>query len=335
MRQFGLLQLELPLPIENPVPAHIHRTTRKGMTRTTVDWLVRLEPYVIEWETANTHLWHDNHNFELNEFNLYLRRYMTGTRLHIVDHSHPEEIPDPTPLDMYPSYDTSGSRQYMATLTHELYEDVTTFGRSLSSGPLLQHRPVLQPLLERIQNKIRTVYEAITCTRRTDIVQHQQQQPRHSMYRHQPRPRLAHQPSTRPPRPDQPGSSTWQQPQHYGPTSSFVLSPQPQQHGPSSSFVFEPKQPSQPAGAYGYHASMSASHDMWGSDQHPEENIHAQMSQHTQWMNMYSTPPPGPTQDTQHDQGESEIPPRNIRPPNRLGWSPLSDPPPRQARRRH
>nr|XP_040257023.1 uncharacterized protein LOC120974678 isoform X2 [Aegilops tauschii subsp. strangulata] len=25
MRQFGLLQLELPPPIENPVPAHIHR----------------------------------------------------------------------------------------------------------------------------------------------------------------------------------------------------------------------------------------------------------------------------------------------------------------------
>ena len=89
------------------------------------------------------------------------------------------------------------------------------------------------------------------------------------------------------------------------------------------------------AGAYGYHASMSASHDTWGSDQHPEENIQAQMSQHTQWMNMFSTPPPGPTQDTQHDQGESEIPPRHIRAPDRLGWSPLPDPPPRQARRRH
>ena len=133
-----------------------------------------------------------------------------------------------------------------ATLTHEIYEDVTTFGRSLSSGPLLQHRPVLQPFLERIQNKIQTVYEAITCTRRTDVVQHQQQQSRHSMHRHQPRPRLAHQPTTRPPRPDQPGSSTWQHRQHYGLTLSFVFSPQPQQHGPSSSFVFE--QPSQPPG---------------------------------------------------------------------------------------
>ena len=122
-----------------------------------------------------------------------------------------------------------------ATLTHELYQDVTTFGRSLSSGPLLQHRPVVQPFLERTQNKIRTVYEAITCTRRTDVVQHQQEQPRHSMHRHQPRPRLAHQPTTRPPRLDQPGSSTWQQPQQYGPTSSFMFSPQPQQHGPSSS----------------------------------------------------------------------------------------------------
>ena len=63
---------------------------------------------------------------------------------------------------------------------------------------------------------------------------------------------------------------------------------------------------------------MSASHDMWGSDHHPEDNIQAQMSQHTQWMNMFSTPPPGPTQDTQHDQGESEIPPRHVG--HQTGW---------------
>ena len=49
---------------------HNFRTTRKGMTRTTADWLVRLEPYVIEWETSNTNLWHENHNFDLDEFNL-------------------------------------------------------------------------------------------------------------------------------------------------------------------------------------------------------------------------------------------------------------------------
>lgn len=82
------------------------------MTRTIADWLVRLEPYVIEWETANINLWHKNHNFELNEFNLYFRCYMTGTWLRIVEHSHPEEILDPTSSDTYPSYDISGSRQY-------------------------------------------------------------------------------------------------------------------------------------------------------------------------------------------------------------------------------
>ena len=91
---------------------HNFRTTRKGMNRTTADWLVRLESYVIEWETANTNLWHENRNFDLNEFNLYLWRYMTETWLCIIKHSHLEEIPDPTPSDMYPSYDTSGSRQY-------------------------------------------------------------------------------------------------------------------------------------------------------------------------------------------------------------------------------
>ena len=91
---------------------HNFRTTRKGINRTAAEWLVRLQPYVTEWETANTHLWHENIEFDLDEFHRYLQRYMTGTRLRIVEHSHPDEIPDPSPSDMYPSYDTSGSRQY-------------------------------------------------------------------------------------------------------------------------------------------------------------------------------------------------------------------------------
>ena len=55
---------------------------------------------------------HENLRFDIDEFNLYLWRYMTGTRLRIVEYSYPEEIPDPTPSDTYPSYDTSGYRQY-------------------------------------------------------------------------------------------------------------------------------------------------------------------------------------------------------------------------------
>ena len=78
---------------------------------TATEWLDRVQPYVTQWETASTHLWHENHNFDMDEFNLYLQRYMTGTRLCIIHHNHLDEIPAPNTADMYPSYHTSGSRQ--------------------------------------------------------------------------------------------------------------------------------------------------------------------------------------------------------------------------------
>jgi hypothetical protein len=91
---------------------HNFRLSRKGTTKTAAEWLLRVQPYVTQWETASTHLWHENIGFDLDEFNLYLQRYMSGTRLRIVQHSNLDEIPAPTTSDMYPSYDTSGSRQY-------------------------------------------------------------------------------------------------------------------------------------------------------------------------------------------------------------------------------
>ena len=124
---------------------------------------------------------------------------------------------------------------------------MTNFGRSLSSGPLLPQN--IRPWVTRMQRKIRAVYEAITCTRTSDVVQ-QHPSTRH---RHHPRPRLEQQPTTTPPPPDQAESSAWQ-----GPTSSFAfqppqdpwltIAPPPDQagssawRGPTSSFAFQPPQ---------------------------------------------------------------------------------------------
>ena len=89
-------------------------------------------------------------------------------------------------------------------MTEDLQTEMTNFGRSLSSGPLLSQN--VQPWVTRMQRKIRAVYEAITCTRTSDVVQQHPstRPPRSSMkHRHHPRPRLDQQPTTTPPRPNQ------------------------------------------------------------------------------------------------------------------------------------
>src|SRR3954463_437624 len=94
---------------------HNFRITRKGVNRTLNQWLQRLQPYITEWETATTRIWNEDAEFDIHQFNAYLRRYMARTRLRIIEHSHPEEIPVPATGDTYPSFDTSGSRQYAVT----------------------------------------------------------------------------------------------------------------------------------------------------------------------------------------------------------------------------
>ena len=67
----------------------------------------------------------------------------------------------------------------------------------------------------------------------------------------------------------------------------------------------------------GYQSSMSGqqlSGSPWGSE-HDAYNIH------DNWMGMYNTPPPQPTQETQQEHDESLIPARDVRPPHRLGWT--------------
>ena len=112
-------------------------------------------------------------------------------------------------------------------LTQELDAEFAAYERSLSSAPLLIERGPHQSWVRRMQDKVRSVYAAITCTRTSDVVQHQtsvrpprqstprqhprQQEPPH--LRHHPRPRVAEQSTPRPPPPEQAGGSSWQHPQ--------------------------------------------------------------------------------------------------------------------------
>ena len=86
-------------------------------------------------------------------------------------------------------------------------------------------------------------------------------------------------------------------------------------------------------------ASMSG-HDVsmfesrWESEPDDGHNTQEYMSQHNEWVDMYSTPAPPPTQETRFDLDGSELPPRIIRPPHRYLWPTPETPPQRRGGRR-
>ena len=86
-----------------------------------------------------------------------------------------------------------------------------------------------------------------------------------------------------------------------------------------------------PAGT-GNDTPMSGS--VWASEADPEDSTHDYMSQPNEWMDMYMTPPPGPTQETQYEEDGSEIPLRQFRAPQRYGWTTPTTLPERRPRRR-
>ena len=104
-----------------------------GGSRTEAQWLQRLQPYITEWATATTRVWEEDHGFDIDQFTAYLQQYMHETRICIIHHSSPDQIPTPATRDTYPSYDTSGSRQYAVTYIklhtslYLLYINVTCF----------------------------------------------------------------------------------------------------------------------------------------------------------------------------------------------------------------
>ena len=81
------------------------------------------------------------------------------------------------------------------------------------------------------------------------------------------------------------------------------------------------------------------SESAWESEQDTgEDQTQDFWSQHQSWMDIYNTPPPGPTQetqDTQNQQDGSEIPLRQWRAPHRYGWSTPDTPAERRPRGGH
>ena len=217
-------------------------------------------------------------------------------------------------------------------MTHDLHNEFVEYGRSLSSAPLVIQldRHQHQSWVERVEGRLRGIWEALTCNRSSDVVQlrHLQRPPRPPMQqqphpmdqhlRHQPRPRLETQPMQRPPHPGEAGGSSWQHHQHT-PTSG--------QH-PMSGSGWETDQ----EGMH-YINDFRSTHDQW-----VERYVNdppAYPSQQTQDP-IFQTPPPDPTQDTQdHGQptGNLTIPRQNRR-PHRYMYSTPVQPPPRDARER-
>ena len=241
-----------------------------------------------EWADALTSLWVEAQPFDPAEYDEYLQWYVTSTRVSLVHHAQPDVMPAPATWDMYPSQSMSGSRQhavqiinlstiiypylyypsfpnclyhFQAELTWDLGNDIDQLDRSLSTGPLLtreQHRSWLKSAAQRV----RQIYEAITCVRSSDVLPHAARRPPHpstqlpqrrarrdvppppEAHRQHPRPRVA------PPPPDQPGGSGWQQQSYHqggyqkSPTGGY-------QQRPSSEYQQSPFTGFQPRGPHG------------------------------------------------------------------------------------
>ena len=114
---------------------------------------------------------------------------------------------------------------FQGQMTSDIQDEVARYTRQVSSGPLLQPRDQQVSWLRRLEEKLRGIYSAITCSRSSDVVQRHHLPPRPST-RHDPRPRLTPTATPRPPPPDRAGGSSWQQ-QHTPSFDDFHY----QQHG--------------------------------------------------------------------------------------------------------
>ncbi|XP_051212069.1 uncharacterized protein [Lolium perenne] len=255
-------------------------------------------------------------------------------------------------------------------MTSVLQDEVAQYTRQVSSGPLLQPCDQQVSWLRRLEEKLRGIYSAITCSRSSDVVQRHLLPPRPST-RHDPRPRVTPTATPRPPPPDRVGGSSWQQQhtpsfddfhgQHHGsrPRLTSTATPRPpppdqaggsswkqQQHTPSfddfhyyqQQAAFDEWQQKQAPfmGGAGYsqgYTQHTASNPSWGASDQDAEHMEYYSTQQN-YVGM-QTPPPEPTQETQYDpESGSWIPARNVRAPDRFGWTPRVMPPPRQPRLR-
>ncbi|KAM0892101.1 hypothetical protein ACQ4PT_025990 [Festuca glaucescens] len=112
MRQFASRQLVDPPPAIVPLPDYVHKYNRKGTSHSAQWWLQRLATFVADGDGATTRIWTHHEQFDPQEFDAYLRRYMTATRVRIIPTSDSAEAPPATMQDMYPTQFTAGSRQH-------------------------------------------------------------------------------------------------------------------------------------------------------------------------------------------------------------------------------
>ncbi|XP_071681207.1 uncharacterized protein [Lolium perenne] len=273
--------------------------------------------------------------FDLQEFEHYLRAYMPRTRLRLSQACDPVQRDPSTMWDTYPRHSTSGTRHHAAVLTAELQDDAAQYARSLSSGPLLGRYEHHTSFAQRLQDKLRRIYATITCTRSSDVAEYRaaQRPPRPSLQvhqpRHAPRPRMEVPPSPRPPSPNQAGGSGWQNQQQQEPTyeywqrAGFGM----EQQFPMPNFGWRPRM-DEPEGE-GHMSTGSGSRSFWSSAHDQDET----QQSYQDWISsQQQTPPPDPTQYSQHEQGYM-LPPRHRQPPVRM-YSPSpfqARPPPRRG----
>ena len=70
----------------------------------------RVGEYVTEWESATTQLWPDHMYFDMAQFRAYHQRYISATRVRIMQDDISDEMLAPSTWDLYPSQSTSGTR---------------------------------------------------------------------------------------------------------------------------------------------------------------------------------------------------------------------------------
>ena len=86
------------------------RYTRKGSTKSAMEWMQRVGVYVTEWESATTYVWPSDMHFDMEQFRAYHQRYISWARVRIMQDDISDQIPAPSTWDLYPSQSTSGTR---------------------------------------------------------------------------------------------------------------------------------------------------------------------------------------------------------------------------------
>nr|XP_051229441.1 uncharacterized protein LOC127347272 [Lolium perenne] len=120
-----------------------------------------------------------NQQWKYNFLRSKVQEYTAATRVRLIPPTDPAQAPPASMHDMYPTQSTAGSRQHAGQLTADLQDEVARYTRQVSSAPLLQ-RDQHVSWLRRLEDKLRGIYSAITCSRSSDVVRRHLLPPRPS-----------------------------------------------------------------------------------------------------------------------------------------------------------